>query len=1059
MKKIFSFIFLLISIAGVSQSKLYIRGDTVQIERSGGNAELILLNSGRAKTNSFLKNTGNGRTTFAYAVDSVYKANDSSLVVRRGDGLDTLIVGAGILDTTTIYKTFENPINAGQRVQMIQAHNDTFIAASGQSIINLKNGNLLMIFDMASTAIDLEPATTKTYRKISTDDGVTWGDTVAVIPAGFGDPGGAGGGSLYRSTNTDTIYNLFWKINDNINDLYRMHSIDEGITWSTPALKHTVTQYNAPSFDRVLKASNGTLWMPYNNHIAGALTSQSGRWDGKLLKSTNDGYTFTEGGVTFTAPAGDTLCVENGIAQVEDTLYHYCRCRAGDIVMWKSTNGLTGTTWSAAFYSGLKAPNSMSRIMYDQANKLWIGIHNEVYQGDISNGVNARYKLAISTVYRDVGAYAHWQNVYSVDVQRGYHFSGPSAFRWKDKLIIGYDARQFLGGSSFTYDLRQKIVPLENLLPSRNNFHDRVFIEGRPEALQDSLGGGYLQMRLFKVGVASVKDGWYAIYNNNGHQTGAGFAPEINILTGGGSEYGVVTNVETPSLSVGSFPYFTTYFTKNGVAPPVTGTYATLRKDVVGDAATGTAAFTLLANGQVLLRNRAAGNDAFSMGISSSDGSAFIDTRSNASFYLYGYNGEGITIKNTGVINFPHNAGTGTRVASLTSTGDLGAITNGTNDQVLTLVGGVPAWADATGGGGGITALTGDVTASGSGSVVATIANASVQIDDLDATGTASATTYLRGDGSWSTPGGISGLTATRVPFALNSTTLTDDADLLFDGSTLSTTHLLASGHVQGLDLDISDGTHFNDPSIAFSVNTDTRTYIFAMFDNGNSRMLLTRTGNLTVNTGNLLVTLGSITAGTIANETTDVDKFLVAGAGGLFKYRTGTELLSDIGASATGHVHAASDITSATMATARLGSGTANSTSYLRGDQTWQLLSDIATKGTYTPTITGVDNVESSTGYDLNWTRIGDMVTVFGQVEINVTAAATITRFRMSLHSASSFANTTVGGGVISSPHGVSGSVKPNAASGELLFEFLCGTDVDNRVFHFTASYKMTPP
>lgn len=35
-------------------------------------------------------------------------------------------------------------------------------------------------------------------------------------------------------------------------------------------------------------------------------------------------------------------------------------------------------------------------------------------------------------------------------------------------------------------------------------------------------------------------------------------------------------------------------------------------------------------------------------------------------------------------------------------------------------------------------------------------------------------------------------------------------------------------------------------------------------------------------------------------------------------------------------HTHAASDIASGTIATARLGSGTANSTTYLRGDQTW---------------------------------------------------------------------------------------------------------------------------
>lgn len=97
------FLLSLLSILSYGQgSTVYLRADTIRMERSGGNAELHIKNATRTRTGAFLVNYGNGITGFKYAIDSAWKSGDS-LYFRLGPGTLAVFAGGTLVETDPVF--------------------------------------------------------------------------------------------------------------------------------------------------------------------------------------------------------------------------------------------------------------------------------------------------------------------------------------------------------------------------------------------------------------------------------------------------------------------------------------------------------------------------------------------------------------------------------------------------------------------------------------------------------------------------------------------------------------------------------------------------------------------------------------------------------------------------------------------------------------------------------------------------------------------------------------------------------------------------------------------
>lgn len=117
----------------------------------------------------------------------------------------------------------------------------------------------------------------------------------------------------------------------------------------------------------------------------------------------------------------------------------------------------------------------------------------------------------------------------------------------------------------------------------------------------------------------------------------------------------------------------------------------------------------------------------------------------------------------------------------------------------------------------------------------------------------------------------------------------------------------------------------------------------------------------------------------------------------------------------------------------------------------------DTSSSGTYTPTLTNATNIAASTAFLARWSRVGNIVTVSGSVDIDPTAAGT-TVLEMSLPVASNFSSTIDAGGTTACALNAAraGTVSAHVANDRAVLSFTADATVTNLTNSYIYSYTV---
>jgi hypothetical protein len=115
-----------------------------------------------------------------------------------------------------------------------------------------------------------------------------------------------------------------------------------------------------------------------------------------------------------------------------------------------------------------------------------------------------------------------------------------------------------------------------------------------------------------------------------------------------------------------------------------------------------------------------------------------------------------------------------------------------------------------------------------------------------------------------------------------------------------------------------------------------------------------------------------------------------------------------------------------------------------------------VTPSGTYTPTLTNGANVDATVAYPCQWSRVGNVITISGKIDVDATSNTTATEVGISLPVASAISNDYEISGTANCPTiGQAAAILGDASNNRASLQFICNSVGNNSMF-FIFSYQV---